>query len=162
MIKKILLFLLLALVVIQFIHPSRNKASGPQPNNIANVFTIPGDVKNILAKACNDCHSNNTRYPWYTNMQPVHWWLENHISDGKKELNLDEYTNKNLRYQYHKLEEIAEQVKDGEMPLDSYTWMHKDAILTEAEKNTLINWADAMRDSMKAHYPLDSLVRKRP
>jgi hypothetical protein len=152
---------LAALVIIQFIHPKKNKAEGPQPNHIGNVYPIPGDVKAILDKACNDCHSNNTSYPWYSKLQPVDWWLDKHIRDGKKELNLDEYTDKNLRYQYHKLEEIAEMVKDGEMPLDSYTWTHKDAILTEAEKNTLISWADGIRDSMKAKYPIDSLVRKR-
>src|SRR5688572_22204665 len=123
MIKKILLFLLLALVIIQFIHPAKNEAAGPQPNYIGNVFTVPEDVKLILYKACNDCHSNNTKYPWYAKTQPVDWWLDNHVKDGKKHLNLDEYTNRNLRYQYHKLEEIAEQVKEGEMPLESYTWM---------------------------------------
>ena len=87
--------------------------------------------------------------------------MNNHVVDGKKHLNFDEYTNRNLRYQYHKLEEIAEQVKEGEMPMDSYTWMHKDAKLSPAEKEKLINWADAMRDTMKAHYPIDSLVRKK-
>lgn len=162
MIKKILLVLLAAFVIIQFIHPKRNKSTGTPANYIGNALPIPSDVNTILKKACNDCHSNNTRYPWYTNIQPVHWWLDNHIREGKGHLNIDEYTNRNLRYQYHKLEEIVEQIKEGEMPLDSYTWMHKDAILTESEKNTLIHWAEASMDSMKARYPLDSLVRKRP
>jgi hypothetical protein len=161
MLKKILLFLLLGLIVIQFIHPSKNKAEGNQAAYIGNSYHVPENVKAILAKACNDCHSNNTRYPWYSKLQPVDWWLNNHIKDGKNELNLDEYTNRNLRYQYHKLEEIAEQVKEGEMPLNSYTWIHKNAILTEAEKNALIDWADAIRDSMMQRYPADSLIRKR-
>lgn len=161
MFKKILLFLLAALVIIQFIHPEKNKAEGPQTNQIGNLYTIPADVKIILEKACNDCHTNNTRYPWYSKFQPVDWWLDKHVKDGKRHLNLDEYTNRNLRYQYHKLEEIAEMVKEGEMPLDSYTWTHKDAKLTETEKTRLIGWADALRDSMKAKYPLDSLVRKK-
>lgn len=161
MIKKILLVLLAGLIIIQFIHPKKNKAEGAQPNYIGNNYVIPSDVKTILAKACNDCHSNNTTYPWYTKLQPVDWWLNSHVVDGKKHLNLDEYTNKRLRFQYHKLEEIAEQVKSGEMPLDSYTWTHKDAILTEAEKTALINWADNMRDTLKSKYPMDSLVRKK-
>lgn len=161
MVKKIVLFLLLALVVIQFIHPERNKAQGPQPNFLGNRYPIPGDVKAILAKACNDCHTNNTNYPWYTKLQPVDWWMNYHVQDGKKHLNFDEYTNRPLRFQYHKMEEIAEQVKEGEMPLASYTWMHKEAKLTEAEKNTLIRWADGIRDTLEAHYPMDSLVRKK-
>lgn len=161
MLKKIFLFFLLALIVIQFIHPKKNQTQGVQVNYIGTVYTVPDDVKTILAKACNDCHTNNTSYPWYTNIQPVDWWMNNHVNDGKKELNFDEYTNRNLRFQYHKMEEIAEMVKEGEMPLDSYTWMHKDAKLTEAEKTKLISWADAIRNSMKVRYPIDSLVRKK-
>jgi hypothetical protein len=147
--------------VIQFIHPKKNKADSNQPAYIGNAFLIPGDVKVILEKACNDCHSNNTRYPWYSKIQPVDWWLSDHVNDGKKGLNFDEYTSRNLRFQYHKLEEIAKLVKDGGMPLRSYTWIHKDARLTETEKNTLINWAGAAMDSMKAKYPSDSLIRKK-
>lgn len=161
MLKKILLFLLAALVIIQFIHPKKNKSEGNQPNAVASVYAIPTDVNEILVKTCNDCHTNNTVYPWYSKIQPVDWWLDKHVKDGKRELNLDEYTHRPLRYQYHKMEEIAEQVKEGEMPLDSYTWMHKDAKLTEAEKNKLIAWADGIREQMKAKYPMDSLVRKK-
>lgn len=161
MIKKILLFLLAALVIIQFIHPKKNKAGGPQPNHIGNAFPIPEDVKSIMAKACNDCHSNNTRYPWYSNLQPVDWWMDKHVREGKKHINYDDYTNRSLRYQYHKMEETIEMVKEGEMPLDSYTWTHKDARLTEDEKNKIISWAGSIMDSMKAKYPIDSLIRKK-
>lgn len=161
MIKKILLVLLFGLIVIQFIHPKRNKAEGPQPNYIGNAHAVPDDVKAILAKACNDCHSNNTVYPWYAKTQPLHWWLDNHIRDGKKHLNYDEYTNKSLRYQFHKMEETVEMVKDGAMPLDSYTWTHKDAILTATEKDKLIGWANAVMDTMRSKYPIDSLIRKK-
>jgi hypothetical protein len=161
MLKKILLFLLFGLIVIQFIHPKRNKAEGMQPNYIGNVYPVSKEVKSILAKACNDCHSNNTRYPWYCRLQPVDWWIAKHVKEGKGHLNLDEYTNRNLRYQYHKLEEIAEQVTDHHMPLNSYTWIHKDAKLTSDEKASLVAWADGLMDSMKARYPIDSLIRKK-
>ena len=161
MLKKVILVLLFALIIIQFIHPKKNKAPGLQINYIGKVYTVPNDVKVILAKACNDCHSNNTTYPWYSQVQPVDWWMNHHVNDGKKELNFDEYINRNLRYQYHKMEEFAEQVKEDEMPLDSYIWMHKAAKLTENEKSKLINWADAIRDSMKANYPMDSLTKKK-
>lgn len=160
MIKKILLFLLLAFIVIQFIHPKPNKAGGDQPNYIGKTYAIPADAESILRKACTDCHSNNTRYPWYSNIQPVDWWLDKHVKDGKKELNFDEYTNRSLRYQYHKMEETIEMIKEGEMPLDSYTWTHTDARLTDAEKNTLISWAEGVMGAMEAKYPIDSLKRK--
>ncbi|WP_276499950.1 heme-binding domain-containing protein [Terrimonas pollutisoli] len=161
MLKKIFLFLLVILVIIQFIHPEKNKATGPQANYIGNVHPVPDDIKIILAKACNDCHSNNTEYPWYSAIQPVDWWMSGHVKNGKKHLNLDDYSNRSLRYQYHKLEEIEEQIKEGEMPLQSYTWVHKDAILTAAEKEKIISWTNTLRDSMKAKYPIDSLIRKK-
>ncbi len=161
MLKKILLFLLVVLVIIQFIHPKKNKSPGSQPNYIGNAFPVPASVKSILAKACNDCHSNNTVYPWYAELQPVHWWLNKHINNGKSHLNLDDYTNRNLRYQYHKMEETIEMLEDNKMPLNSYTWIHKDANLSGEEKNTLIAWANSIMDNMKAKYPLDSLVRKK-
>ena len=165
MFKKVLkytgLFLLAVLVVIQFIHPKKNKSEGPQPNYIGNNFAIPPDVKSILAKACNDCHSNNTRYPWYSKLQPVHWWLDKHIRNGKKGLNFDEYISKRLRYQYHKMEEVIEQLKDGKMPLNSYTWTHKNARLSAEEKNKIVDWANSVMDTLKARYPIDSLIRKK-
>lgn len=161
MFKKIMLMLLVALIAIQFFHPKKNKASGPQPNYIGNVYPVPDDVKSILAKACNDCHSNNTRYPWYASIQPVHWWLNKHIREGKKHINYDEYTHRPLRYQYHKMEETIEMIKEGEMPLKSYTWTHRDARLSNEEKSKITDWAQAIMDSMKAKYPIDSLVRKK-
>lgn len=160
MLKKILLVLLALFIIIQFIHPKRNKAEGPQPNYIGNVHPVPADVKLILEKACNDCHSNNSKYPWYAKIQPVDWWMTRHINEGKGHLNFDEYSNRPLRYQYHKMEEVIEMVKEGEMPLDSYTWTHKDAILTEQEKTAITNWAQSILTSMESKYPIDSLKRK--
>ena len=160
MVKKILFVLLIILIVIQFFHPARNKVEGEQPNNVSKLYPVSSDVKNILDKACMDCHSNNTAYPWYSKIQPVDWWMTHHVNEGKRELNFDEFATYNLRRQYHKLEEVMKQVKDNEMPISSYTWIHKDAILTTAEQNGLINWADSIRNEMKRKYPIDSLERK--
>jgi hypothetical protein len=161
MIRKILLVLLVGLIVIQFIHPKKNQAAGEQPNYIGHRYAIPSDVKDIMVKACNDCHTNNTRYPWYTKLQPVHWWLDGHIRNGKKALNFDEYTHRNLRYQYHKMEEVIEMVKESKMPLKSYTWTHKDARLTADERAKITGWASAVMDTLEARYPPDSLRRKK-
>ncbi len=161
MLKKILLVLLIVLIVIQFIHPARNTSTGEQPNNISKEYKVPTEVNSILDKACLDCHSNNTRYKWYFKIQPVDWWLTHHINDGKEELNFDEFMNKPIRYQYHKLQSVTNQIKKNEMPLNSYLWVHKDARLTDQEKNILINWAQGITDDMKAKYPADSLERKK-
>ena len=159
MFRKILLFLLAALIIIQFFHPKKNKASGPQPNYIGNVFPVPADVKSIMVKACNDCHSNNTRYPWYSYIQPVHWWLNGHINKAKKALNFDDFTNRPLRFQYHRMDDITDEIKKGDMPLHSYLWIHKDAILSQEEKNKLIAWTGSVQDSLRSHYPIDSLIK---
>jgi len=153
--------LLAALVIIQFFHPKKNKADIPQPNYVGNTFAIPSDVKTILAKACNDCHSNTTNYPWYINIQPVHWFMNNHIINGKKNLNFDEYTSRSLRFQYNKMGDVIDEVKDGAMPLNSYTWIHKDAILSKEEKTKITSWAQSVMDTLKAKYPIDSLIRKK-
>jgi Haem-binding domain len=163
--KKILrytaLFLLGALIVIQFFRPKKNKQEGEAVNHISKAYAIPDDVNTILKKACYDCHSNNTRYPWYANIQPVGWWLADHIKGAKKELNFSEFASYNQRRQYRKMEEVVDEVKEGGMPLNSYTWIHKDARLTDDEKNKVIGWADSIRDTLKARYPIDSLIRKK-
>src|SRR3982751_6582936 len=110
MIKKVLLLLLLALIVIQFFHPPKNESKMISPNRLSASFEVPANVDVILKKACNDCHSNNTEYPWYSRLQPVDWWLDDHVKEGKAELNFDEFSNRRLRTQYRKFEEIAKEV----------------------------------------------------
>jgi hypothetical protein len=158
--KRILLILLVALVAIQFVRPAKN-VSTDKSKNVSTLYAVPVNVDAILTKACNDCHTNNTIYPWYASVQPVTWWLDDHIKEGKKHLNFDEYSTYSLRKQFHKMEEVVEQVKEKEMPLNSYTWVHGDAKLTDEERVTLTTWAQSVMDTMKAHYPIDSLVRKR-
>jgi len=159
--RYIAIFLLAAFIVIQFFRPAKNKQEGEAVNHISKTYSIPGNVNTILEKACYDCHSNNTRYPWYANVQPVAWWLADHIRDGKKELNFSEFSSYNPRRQYKKMEEVIDEVKEGKMPLNSYTWTHKDARLTDEEKTTITGWAQAIMDTLKAHNPIDSLIRKK-
>jgi Haem-binding domain len=159
--KRTALVLLAALVVIQFFHPAKNKQEGIAANHISNKYPVPDNVNVILQKACNDCHTNNTRYPWYNNIQPVAWWLNSHINEGKSKFNFSEFTGYSLRRQYKKLEEVINEVKEGGMPLDSYTWIHKDAKLTQEEKIKVTDWAVLIRKEMEANYPMDSLIRKK-
>ncbi len=160
MIRKILIGLLIVLVIIQFIHPAKNQSEGIAANDITKSFGVPDDVQVILKKACNDCHSNNTVYPWYSKIQPVDWWLNDHVVDGKRHLNFSEFITYPAKKQRKKLEEVIETVKEGEMPLNSYTWIHKEAILTEAEKLTLSNWADTLSKSIIAKNNLPAASEK--
>src|SRR6266513_1873362 len=106
--KKILIIILVILVVIQFIRPARNISTTESPNDITKHYEVPDSLKNILAVACNDCHTNNTRYPWYSNIQPVGWWLQWHVNEGKHHLNFSEFASYNPKKQYKKLDESAE------------------------------------------------------
>jgi signal recognition particle subunit SEC65 len=158
--KKILIGLLAILVIIQFFRPAKND-SNDQANSIDTKYPVPENVATILKSACYDCHSNNTVYPWYANFQPVAWWLADHVNEGKRELNFSNFTSRKIAVQNHKLEEIIENVKEGEMPLNSYTWIHRDAALTQEQRVMITNWAQSLMDTLKANYPADSLILKR-
>src|SRR6478672_2464625 len=123
--KKLLLVLLVLFILVQFYPKGTKNSASATPNDISTKYAVPENVHNILSVACYDCHSNNTRYPWYASIQPVRLWLDNHINDGKKDLNFSEFATYSLRKQYRKLEEVSELVKEGEMPLKSYTLIHK-------------------------------------
>lgn len=158
--KYIWITLLVLLVVIQFIQPSMNASPAYSGHRITDVYQVPKDVEPLLENACYDCHSNNSKPMWYMRVQPIGWWINNHISEGKEEINFDEFGTYSLRRQYRKFEEIIDQVKEKEMPLSSYTWIHDDADLSDAERVKITNWATDMRTMMEANYPKDSLVRK--
>jgi len=144
MIKKIAIGLLVALVIIQFFRPARNISSEKSPNDITNKYAVPASVQEIMKTSCTDCHSNNTVYPWYANIQPVAWWLADHVNEGKRELNFSEFSSYSPKKAHHKLEEVIEMVKEGEMPLQSYTIIHQNAKLSEPQKLELANWADGL------------------
>ncbi len=157
--KRFLLVLLIAFIAIQFFRPQKNTAAGISANDITTKYAVPQNVQQILKTSCYDCHSNNTVYPWYSNIQPVAWWLKDHIDEGKKELNFSVFASYRIGRQYRKLEEINGEVKENKMPLESYTLIHGDAKLSDEQKLTLATWVTTLRDSIKAQYPEDSLKR---
>jgi hypothetical protein len=152
-IKKTLLVLLVVFIAIQFVQPARNTSGQVLPTDISKTVSLPENVHTILQTACYDCHSNNTRYPWYNYVQPVAWILANHIKHGKKDLNFNEFGSYPARRQQSKLKAIADQVRDGEMPLYSYTIIHKKARLTKEEKSVIIQWAQNEMDSLEKINP---------
>jgi hypothetical protein len=158
--KPILWTLLVLLLLIQFISPEKNQ-SNDQANHIRTKFPIPEQVENILEVACYDCHSNYTRDPWYAKVQPIGFWLAGHVKNGKRKFNFSELAGRRVALQNHKMEEFVEMVEEDKMPLMSYTWTHSDARLSDAQKQLLISWAQAVQDSLKLRYPADSL-RMRP
>jgi hypothetical protein len=162
MIKKILILLLVALVAIQFFRPDKND-SNDETYGVATKYTVGEELTHLMQVSCNDCHSNKTEYPWYANVQPVAWWLDKHVENGKRHLNFSTFTKLPIAVQNHKFEEIIEMVADNEMPLPAYTnlGLHKEANLNEKERNLIVNWVKDQMAMLKATYPSDSLVMKR-
>lgn len=159
--KKIALVLLVLFVVIQFIRPKKNTNKEMTQQHIFNMYPSAENVKTLVGNACNDCHSNNTNYPWYAEVQPIAWWLNDHVQEGKKHFNISEFGAYSLRKQYHKLEEVVDEVKEKKMPLENYTWMHKNSKITDEQRTIIASWATTIMDSMKAKYPIDSLIKKK-
>nr|MBC7611843.1 heme-binding domain-containing protein [Pseudopedobacter sp.] len=147
-IKIIVLVLFIFLIAIQFFQPAPNQSKQVEKMAITKIVQVPQKVQMILSVACYDCHSNNTRYPWYANIQPGGWWLASHIKEGKSQLNFDEFGSYSNRRQQSKLKSIINSIDDGTMPLSSYTLIHKDAILSKEDKMSLKNWANALKDSL--------------
>lgn len=141
--RKILFLVLAIFLLMQLYQPARNTDGGQVlPSHITRLYIVPDSIKAILETSCYDCHSNNTKYPWYSYIQPARYFMERHIKKGKKELNFSEFGNYSGRRQESKLESMSKQVKSGKMPLASYTWLHRYSKLTLQQKEIIINWID--------------------
>ena len=146
--KKILLVLGILFIALQFIRPVHNKSRQVLTTDISKVVTMPDTVLTLLRNACYDCHSNNTDYPWYSNIQPMGWLMAYHINKAKNQLNFSEFGSYSQRRQLSKLDGIANSIKDDIMPLKSYKIMHGPAQISANEKTILINWAEQSNDSL--------------
>jgi hypothetical protein len=147
-VKVLGVVLLIALVGIQFVPTTRNQTDVVPRTDFMIVNDVPKDIENIVKTSCYDCHSNNTEYPWYNKVQPVAWFLEDHITHGKEELNFNEWDTYSSRRKNSKLKSVISQVEDGEMPLTSYTLVHRDAKLSDTEKKTVLDWVSKLKDSL--------------
>ena len=140
---------------MQFIRPVQNTSEKHTQSNFSQHLYAPANVEEILKKSCYDCHSNNTYYPWYVNIQPIGWLMASHIKDGKAELNFDEFGNYPSRRQFSKLKAIAGSVRDATMPIKSYTWMHSNSKLLPENKALIIEWTLKTKDSIEAKNSLN-------
>ncbi len=143
--KKILLFLLAAFVIAQFFGPEKNVGSLESITAFTSDAHPSDAVMTTLKTACFDCHSNNSRYPWYNSITPVNYWMADHVKHGKGHLNFSDWENYSIKKKDHKLDEVIEMVEKKEMPLPSYTWTHGDAKLTDKQIEDLISWAKLTR-----------------
>ena len=143
--KKIGILLLVVFIIAQFFGPEKNEGDITSVDAFYVDTNPPQDVKVILASACVDCHSDSTAYPWYNNITPVNYWLDEHITDGKKHFNMSKWNDYSDKKKDHKLDELAEEVGEKEMPLPSYTWTHGDADLSPAQIDAIVSWVKTTR-----------------
>lgn len=138
--KKILITLLVVLVVLQFFQIDKTNPETDINQDFLTIHNPPAKIASTMKAACYDCHSNKSVYPWYSNIQPIGWYLKDHIEEGKEHLNFSEFGTYTAKKQAHKLEECYELIEKGEMPLSSYTIIHKEAVLSEAQQNDLVTY----------------------
>jgi len=148
LLKIIALILLVAFIAIQFFPTELNQSDMVPKTDFLLVNKIPGTIQKKLEVSCYDCHSNNTHYPWYSKIQPAAWFLEDHIKEGKAELNFNEWGDYSDRRKNSKLKSIINQIKDDEMPLESYTYIHRDATFSSVEKKEIIQFMEQLRNSL--------------
>ncbi len=129
-----------AFIAIQFIHPDFTNPPVNQAETLEASMQVPENVKVILTTSCKDCHSNETRYPWYSNVQPSAWFLADHIKDARRHLNLSVWNTYEPNRKKRKISEICEQVESREMPLPSYLYIHWDAKLSDEQIKILCDW----------------------
>lgn len=143
--RKKLKYALIALVVlfgaIQLVRPDLSNPPVVEAERIENFVSVPADVSAIFKRSCNDCHTNETVYPWYSQVSPVSWWLKDHIDHGRSHLNMSEWAKYTTQQRTKRLEEICEVVESKEMPLPSYLWGHSDAVLSDGDAKLLCDWA---------------------
>jgi len=140
--KIIALVLIFGFVVIQFYRPDQTNLPVVQAETLEATTQVSENVAAILKRSCSDCHSNETIYPWYSNISPFSWLLADHIEEGRRELNYSVWNTYSAKKKRHKFEEICEQITSGEMPHNQYLWLHADAQLSEEDKKIVCDWAE--------------------
>lgn len=149
MAKKILIGLLVIVLLMQIMQPTKNQSEALSQNDISYTYSMPAGVHEILVKKCYDCHSNNTQYPWYVHVQPIGWWMASHIKEGKDELDFSEFKTYSTKKASHKLEEVSEQIAEGHMPINSYLWLHPEGKVTPQELETINAWISSLGIKVK-------------
>lgn len=133
--RWIALVVALVLIGIQFVPVDRDNPP------VQSALEAPAEIDQILRRACYDCHSNETRWPWYSYVAPVSWTVVGHVNHGRGDLNFSEWPTFDLEGQEHAFKDIEQQIEKGEMPLESYVRMHRDARLSSEERDALLHWA---------------------
>jgi hypothetical protein len=141
-VKMLIAILGVAFLAVQFIRPAKNRSQPPPGSRMESGFHVPEHVMQVFRRSCFDCHSDSTVYPWYAEIQPVGWWLNSHIQDGKRQFDFDRFASYRPMRQYGKFKDLVQQLQQDEMPLGSYLFIHRYARLTSDEKEDPLERCD--------------------
>jgi heme-binding protein len=150
--KKILKWIFVALAagfaLLQLTNPPRTNP--PVIHDLMASSAPPPQVAAMLRASCYDCHSSETRWPWYSHIAPMSWLIANDVKEGRENMNFSDWPNDNPMRAAKRLENMSDEVGSGEMPLPKYTKIHADARLTEIQRKELTDWMDAEAARLKA------------
>ena len=152
--KYILVVLLAVFLLLQFFPIDTTNPVSSEGMDFIQAKNTPESTAVLIKAACYDCHSNQTRYPWYTRIQPVGWWMKDHIREGRVELNFSVFSTYSPERQAHKLSEAVEKIETGEMPLESYLLTHPEAKLTPEQKQELTTYFKKMESDIRYSHNL--------
>ena len=138
---RLALVIIALVILIQLYRPERYTTTEITSEDVTNVLNVPDNVQNILKRSCYDCHSNHTKWPWYSAVAPVSWFVISDVSRGHAKMNFSEWGKYSKTKQSIKLSNICDEITEGEMPLKQYLYLHKDAVLSQQDKDALCNWA---------------------
>ncbi len=134
------------LIILQFFQISKTNPPVIAEQDFLKIHKTSDEVAKVIRAACYDCHSHETKYPWYTNIVPLSWWINNHIKHGREELNFSVWATYSAKKADHKLEESTEKVSEKKMPLKSYTLTHSDAKLSDTQIKLLADYFEGLRN----------------
>ena len=144
--KKIIIAVILIIVIIQLIPSDRSNPAVNTNKEFMTLMKPPSNIQKILRDSCYDCHSHETIYPWYSNIAPISWLINEHVRNGRRHLNFSLWEDYKETKKDVKIEECIEMIKSGEMPMKGYVIFHNNADLTLTEKKELINWLTSKLD----------------
>lgn len=140
--------LALLLTAVQFVRPARTNPPVLPGRSLEQHVAVPPEVAEVLGRACADCHSNRTAWPWYSHVAPASWFVAEHVEDGRRHLNFDEWARYEPRESADMLRHICHEARVGTMPLDSYTLLHPGARLTPRDVQALCDWTDGAQSRL--------------
>jgi hypothetical protein len=140
-VKRVALVLVLVGAAAQLVRPARTNPPVNPAHTVQAAATVPAGLASILRRSCFDCHSNETQWPWYSEVVPMSWGVANHVREGRAAMNFSEWAAYPARKRTELLEKLCDEVRKGQMPLATYLWLHRDARLSEAEWKAVCDWS---------------------